>query len=472
MKKIALTILSAICATCAAFGVAATNVEAVSAEALVELSATAIKKSTAQDKMLLATAIKNYECVYEVGYTGLEDVEVIQAETTKYYTEITTGSVTWTTEDIFGSAFADAGMIIWEVEYDPTIDYSFHAYAKYGTATEGGIMVNNPETVVAATERVIASDEILKSGLNILADWQNHYMYYWNGATTGIVADGNDLAIGVGQNGNAAGVGTTLYPSTIKALYDLGIKEIKFTLGMENGLYCAIFIDGDTGLNYLSGNAVNVDASNIHFYQNGANITINLEKLVGNATFMNTACTVGSGGLHFVVLTGSELIGEYVYKSATTITMSETTFVKMSAEDVKKNEAIAYLASAEAHYRGYYFGSTVGGDDFVVSDNNITISVKANNGGTAAGTTLYASTIKKLYDMGFKKITFTLAMEEGLSCGIYTNVQDNIAYQSGNSVFVDGIGYVYIYQSGSQVTIDLEALVNNESFMNMSCNLV
>ena len=64
MKKLGLTVFSVICAICMAFGVMImTNVNTASADTVdgvaPTLSATAIKKSTANDKMLLVTATNN-----------------------------------------------------------------------------------------------------------------------------------------------------------------------------------------------------------------------------------------------------------------------------------------------------------------------------------------------------------------------------------------------------------------------------
>ena len=154
MKKLNLTVFAVICAICMAFGVMVmTNANTASADPAVVLSATAIKKSTAKDKMLLVTAIKNYETVYEVGYTGISAGDKIIAETDKYYSEISTGTATWDAEDIFGDTYAGAGLIVWEIAYSPANEYTFQAYAKYG-AIEGGVLVaNEPETVLNGTER-------------------------------------------------------------------------------------------------------------------------------------------------------------------------------------------------------------------------------------------------------------------------------------------------------------------------------
>ena len=154
MKKIALSVLSVVCAVCMMFGVMMmSNVNyTASADTTVELSATAIKKSVNKDKMLLVTAVKNFETVYEVGYNGIAEEDELTAETDRYYTSINGGTKTWTAETIFGSDFAEAGLIVWEIDYDKTQDYTFTAYAKYGTITQEGIA---PVDTVEGTERTV-----------------------------------------------------------------------------------------------------------------------------------------------------------------------------------------------------------------------------------------------------------------------------------------------------------------------------
>ena len=89
MKKICLAVLSAICGICATMGVVTSNsVTTANADTAVTLSATKVMKSTAQDKMLLATAITGFENVYEVGYNFEGEVETRKAETNCYYTAV------------------------------------------------------------------------------------------------------------------------------------------------------------------------------------------------------------------------------------------------------------------------------------------------------------------------------------------------------------------------------------------------
>ncbi len=160
MKKLSLTVLSVICAICMAFGIMLmTNVNTASADPAVTLSATKIKTSTAKDKLLLVTAIKNFEDVYEVGYTFTGEVNTISALNNKYYSEISTGTKTWDAEDIFGDGYAGAGLIIWEIEYSPASAYTYQAYAKYGTRDGANLIKNDPETQITATERTTGVEQ-------------------------------------------------------------------------------------------------------------------------------------------------------------------------------------------------------------------------------------------------------------------------------------------------------------------------
>lgn len=157
MKKLSLTLLTVVCTFCMALGaISMVNVSSAKAEAepaQVSLSATAYKKSVDKDKLLLVTAIKNYDDVYEVGYTFGGDVTEISANKTAYYTEITGATKTWTTKDIFGEDWENAGMIVWEIEYSPANAYTYQAYAKYGSRQKGDLIKNDPETIVEGTEK-------------------------------------------------------------------------------------------------------------------------------------------------------------------------------------------------------------------------------------------------------------------------------------------------------------------------------
>ena len=316
--------------------------------------------------------------------------------------------------------------------------------------------------------------EPVHEGVAVLASADSHYFMYWHGALVDIVANENNLLMSVAQNGNGAyggGVGTTLLPSTIQMLYDMGYKSITFTLGISNDLYCVIYVDNDRGLNYLSGTAAAITAEGHYFYQAGAEITIDLKALVSSVAFMSTPCSDISGGLHFAVFTGTEFVGDNAYKNQTTITLSDISFEEHSGDEVQPvGEGVEILMKGDSHYFYYYHGTVI---DFSVDGDSL-VMVVAQNGnaeyGGGVGTTLFPSAIKALYDLGYKKLTFTLGMESGLYCAIFIDNAPGLNYISGNSAAVNE--NVYIYESGTEITIDLEVLVNNATFMETVCTNV
>ena len=156
MKKLSVYILSLLCGLCMVFGLAFTlNTTVASADtgvgATPTLSTTKYKISKSQEHMLLATGIKDYEDVYEVGYAfkDTEGVTKYHAVTTKYYTSITSGNSTWTVEDMFGGDYT--GMIVWEVAYDQAQAYTYQAYAKVGDRVDGNLVTS--DTIVYGTRK-------------------------------------------------------------------------------------------------------------------------------------------------------------------------------------------------------------------------------------------------------------------------------------------------------------------------------
>ena len=156
MKKLSVYILSLLCGLCMVFGLVFTlNTTVASADtgvgATPTLSTTKYKISKSQEHMLLATGIKDYEDVYEVGYAfkDTEGVTKYHAVTTKYYTSITSGNSTWTVEDMFGGDYT--GMIVWEVAYDQAQAYTYQAYAKVGDRVDGNLVTS--DTIVYGTRK-------------------------------------------------------------------------------------------------------------------------------------------------------------------------------------------------------------------------------------------------------------------------------------------------------------------------------
>ena len=160
MKKLSVYILSLLCGLCMVFGLAFTlNTTVASADtgvgATPTLSTTKYKISKSKEHMLLATGIKDYEDVYEVGYAfkDTEGVTKYHAVTTKYYTSITSGNSTWTVEDMFGGDYT--GMIVWEVAYDQAQAYTYQAYAKVGDRVDGNLVTS--DTIVYGTRKELGA---------------------------------------------------------------------------------------------------------------------------------------------------------------------------------------------------------------------------------------------------------------------------------------------------------------------------
>ena len=162
MKKLGLTIMSAVCALCLSLCaiIGFDSVNYVSAETGVTLSETKVMRSTQNDGVLLATAIKNMDAVFEIGYEltvseGEVDIKTdAEIRNTRYYEAIQTGTKTWYAADIFGSEYEGAGIIAWEIAYNSEYTYTATAYAKEGTLVEGGIDIANAQTIKNTTKTI------------------------------------------------------------------------------------------------------------------------------------------------------------------------------------------------------------------------------------------------------------------------------------------------------------------------------
>ena len=159
MKKITTVLLGVASVCCLSAGalMAKTPVNVASAEetstASVVLSETKYKVSDNGDKMILVTAIQNFDYVYEVGYefsAGYSVGEGALTETTKYYDSITTNKKQ-TAADIFGEEYDDAKLVIWEVAYAEGI--YFNAYAKEGVMVNDKLTIPEEEKVVRSAKR-------------------------------------------------------------------------------------------------------------------------------------------------------------------------------------------------------------------------------------------------------------------------------------------------------------------------------
>ncbi|MBP5467238.1 MAG: InlB B-repeat-containing protein [Clostridia bacterium] len=164
MKKLSLTVFTVICALCMIFGISLmANTNKANAETMAgitpTLSATNVMVSNAQDKMLLATAIKDKDDVYEVGYTFTGEITPSLSENGKYYSSITSGTTTLLPADIFDEDWAandGVGMIIWEIPFSAGTPYGYKPYALVGDRVNGNLVVPATENRVTpenATEK-------------------------------------------------------------------------------------------------------------------------------------------------------------------------------------------------------------------------------------------------------------------------------------------------------------------------------
>ena len=142
-----------------------------------ECSETKCLLSNDKTGMLIATAIKNYDYVYEIGYEftkGLASENDFTA-TDRYFREISKGGKSVTAGDIFGLNYADAALAVWEITYDPNIEYEFKFYAKVGKLGSDGqtVVKQDPEQIVySETKNVVTYTEV------------KHYIRNINGSYT------------------------------------------------------------------------------------------------------------------------------------------------------------------------------------------------------------------------------------------------------------------------------------------------
>ena len=142
-----------------------------------ECSETKCLLSNDKTGMLIATAIKNYEYVYEIGYefTKGSASENDFTATDRYFREISKGGKSVTAGDIFGSNYADAALAVWEITYDSNIEYEFKFYAKVGKLGSDGqtVVKQDPEKIVySETKNVVTYTEV------------KHYIRNINGSYT------------------------------------------------------------------------------------------------------------------------------------------------------------------------------------------------------------------------------------------------------------------------------------------------
>ena len=161
--------------------------------------------------------------------------------------------------------------------------------------------------------------------LNILTTAGSYYKDYYYGQPTAFSTDENNVTISVYKG--FGGSGFLLKNTAVKAIYDLGISEISFTISTGGG-YCGIlFYEDAEGLDYLSNSYTVKDTETlspkpVYIYADGARVTVNIAALVNCSAFMNATPGIASGGIAFNVLTSA---GWSPCQSNSTVTLSDIT---------------------------------------------------------------------------------------------------------------------------------------------------
>lgn len=154
-----------------------------------ECSETKCLLSNDKTGMLIVTAIKNYDYVYEIGYefTKGSASENDFTATDRYFREISKGGKSVTAGDIFGLNYADAALAVWEITYDSNIEYEFKFYAKVGKLGSDGqtVVKQDPEQIIyGKTKNVVTYTEV------------KHYVRNINGSYTLKETETNVLCMG------------------------------------------------------------------------------------------------------------------------------------------------------------------------------------------------------------------------------------------------------------------------------------
>ena len=175
-KRISGILLVFAAIACIMLGVGSMH-KTAAADGEFECSETKCLLSNDKTGMLIATAIKNYDYVYEIGYefTKGSASENDFTATDRYFREISKGGKSVTAGDIFGLNYADAALAVWEITYDSNIEYEFKFYAKVGKLGSDGqtVVKQDPEKIVySETKNVVTYTEV------------KHYIRNINGSYT------------------------------------------------------------------------------------------------------------------------------------------------------------------------------------------------------------------------------------------------------------------------------------------------
>ena len=175
-KRISGILLILAVIACIMMGVLSVH-KTAAADGEFECSETKCLLSNDKTGMLIVTAIKNYDYVYEIGYefTKGSASENDFTATDRYFREISKGGKSVTAGDIFGLNYADAALAVWEITYDSNIEYEFKFYAKVGKLGSDGqtVVKQDPEQIVyGKTKNVVTYTEV------------KHYVRNINGSYT------------------------------------------------------------------------------------------------------------------------------------------------------------------------------------------------------------------------------------------------------------------------------------------------
>lgn len=204
-----------------------------------EYSETKCLLSNDKTGMLIVTAIKNYDYVYEIGYefTKGSASENDFTATDRYFREISKGGKSVTAGDIFGLNYADAALAVWEITYDSNIEYEFKFYAKVGKLGSDGqtVVKQDPEQIAyGKTKNVVTYTEV------------KHYVRNINGSYTLKETETNVPCMGTPSAKTYAG-------------YNYGSKNV-------DGTVCNMYYELD-GITFNSANTIYKWKPDVSSYQ-------------------------------------------------------------------------------------------------------------------------------------------------------------------------------------------------------------
>ena len=388
MKKLSLSILTILCAVCFMFGLSLmSNVNYASADVaggVPVLSETKVMRSNDNDKMLLATAIKNYADVYEVGYEFDGDVQTTIAEKQRFYTSIVTGSNEWTAESIFGGEFAGAGLIVWEIEFEIGESYGFKAYALYGDRNDqgqllaSGYKVADEESTVKQFFTVtftthdgseVLSSKVYQKGAEIVAPE--------NGTTYTVGGDKFEIFYDEMKN---AGVSTANASATYKVFSEIcvpdGMGKSNFNIYGDNYGSQKAEINTYVNVNAHStyGNMTTINGEKVLYRVKDAGEPLNHGSAVSLYIAPNSVLTKLYVPFYVIALNGTLDMNMRLYAGSQT-TMLPVSFVDASGNTVEKADmqtgvwytAIYTLTGATATF-GQRYRLVIGADSATTAE--------------------------------------------------------------------------------------------------------